>query len=132
MGQDHTVAVLERRLTSEKADYLDAYESEQREADYELAFHKFTSTTSDLFHNYRAAERRLYVDYRRRVDAATGGAEVLAARSDWGQAHDALTVAHDAAMSKQWLHLGVADRFDSYADWLAADCETRRRRVRAV
>ena len=72
MGQDHTVAVLERRLTSEKADYLDAYESEQREADYELAFHKFTSTTSDLFHNYRAAERRLYVDYRRRVDAATG------------------------------------------------------------
>ena len=64
--------------------------------------------------------------------AATGDLEVVAARSDWGTQHGALTVAHDAAMSKQWLHLGVADRFDSYAAWLAADDETRRRRVRAV
>ena len=132
MGQDHTVAVLERRLTSEKADYLDAYESEQREADYERAMQECRFIWSNLIRNYRTAERRLYVDYRRRVAAAAGGAEVLAARSEWAQSHDALTAAHDAAMAKQWLHLGVTDRFESYAEWLAADCETRRRRVRAV
>ena len=132
MGQDHTVAVLERRLTSEKADYLDAYESEQLEADYERAMQECRFIWSNLIRNYRTSERRLYVEYRDRVDAATGDAEVLAARSDWAQSHDALTAGHDAAMQKQWLHLGVTDRFQSYADWLAADDETRRRRVRAV
>ena len=132
MNQHHNVAVLDERLTGEKADYLDAYESEQREADYERAMQECRFIWSNLIRNYRTSERRLYVEYRDRVDAATGDAEVLAARSEWAQSHDALTVAHDAAMSKQWLHLGVADRFDSFAEWWAADCDTRCRRVRAV
>ena len=66
------------------------------------------------------------------MTAATGDPEVLAARSEWAQAHDALTVAHDAAMAKQWLHLGIADRFESYAEWSATDMDERQRRVRAV
>ena len=35
-------------------------------------------------------------------------------------------------MQKQWLHLGVTDRFDSYAEWSATDMDERRRRVIAV
>ena len=132
MNQHHNVAVLDERLTGEKADYLAAYESDQREADYERAMPECKFIWAGLIRNLQTDERRLYDEYRDRVAAASDDAEVLAARSDWAEAHDALTAGHDAAMAKQWLHLGVADRFDSFAEWWATDMDERRRRVRAI
>jgi hypothetical protein len=132
MGEHHNVAVLDERLTGEKADYLAAYESDQREADYERAMPECKFIWASLLRNLQTGERRLYDDYRDRVAAATGDLEVLAARSGWAEAHDALTAGHEAAMAKQWLHLGVTDRFESFAEWSACDMDERRRRVRAV